>query len=87
MSMPDISKELLKLIAEANIEDDVIFRDILEKTIAFFNYNNADIAHMFSVSIPTVGRWRKKTTTPHPLMRKSIYTSISDLVRPICTKR
>lgn len=79
-------KELLGLITEMNVEDDAAFRGILEKLITLFDYNNSDIALAFSVSIPTVQRWRAGESCPHPLMRKSMYKSVGEILRSICTE-
>lgn len=70
----------LRLLKNADIEDDDVFHEILLLTGSCIGMSDSDLAIYLMISKPTVVRWKSGEFTPHPLMRKGIYVAISEFV-------
>ena len=49
-------------------------KDILEANIQELGFSDEDAARLLDVSRPTIARWRKGLTTPHPDMQRGLIT-------------
>lgn len=56
------------------------FMYIVRTVMQELNLTKKDIAHMFTVSIPTVERWMSGENAPHPAMRSCLYRTLLSLV-------
>lgn len=69
----DSARRLRERIQNADIKNDEDFERILNDVMDLTELAEKDIAHQFSVSRPTVERWRHGKTSPHPAMRPPVY--------------
>jgi hypothetical protein len=74
----NLKKEIgeLQSLIEKGLQDkndDNLFYSILKKSESALNYSDRELGSKMKMSVPTVNRWRSGTTTPYPLMRRSIY--------------
>lgn len=63
----------LKTATAREERNDEEFYALLTHGIAEFGLTDKDIAHEFTVSLPTVVRWRTKENAPHYKMRPIVY--------------
>ncbi len=40
-----------------------------------------ELAHLFRVSLPTIGRWARGETAPHPIGRQAVFQSLRDIAQ------
>ena len=54
-------------------EDDALFACIVKNCMMATGLTLTELAEEFSISVPSVERWRSGKTAPHPAMRPQIY--------------
>lgn len=68
---------LKERLATARPEDDKTFQFLIVQSMRLLELSDIDLSDIFSVSRPTVQRWKTGENAPHPLMRRSIYSELS----------
>jgi hypothetical protein len=53
-------------------DDKTVFRILVSSFMETAKFEPVDVARLCKVSVPTVNRWSRGVTAPHPLMRPSI---------------
>jgi hypothetical protein len=81
MTRQDDLKKLVTDLEAASLGDNWVFRRLVCRTIELLGLSNADVAHQFGTSIPTIARWREGMSVPHPAMRSAVYGSLLEQVK------
>ena len=63
-----------------NADDDKEFARLVRLTLDSLGVPDKELAARFGTSIPTITRWKKGTTQPHPYMRPSIFEALMKVV-------
>lgn len=61
-------------LRQADPKNDQQFGDLLRRGFELLGLFDKDVAREFSVSRPTVTRWRNGDNAPHPAMRPPVYS-------------
>jgi hypothetical protein len=69
----DSARRLRERIQNADVNNDEDFERILNDVVDLTEMSDKDIAHRFSVSHPTVERWRGGKTSPGPAFLPTVY--------------
>ena len=73
--------DLLKILSEPiDYNDDVLFQSIIINFLNMYFTTDRDLAKLFSISIPSVNRWKNGSNSPHPLMRRWVYATIKEAI-------
>lgn len=67
------TKDLIRKIKGVSLEDDGEFKAIISTLIDDGFFAERDLSHAFSVSLPTVRRWKEGRSSPYPATRKYLY--------------
>lgn len=73
MTTIDDLREYQKALRSVKLEDKEEFYQLFAMGLNLLNLPDDDVSVEFSVSRPTVNRWKNGRNAPHPLMRKPIY--------------
>lgn len=74
--------ELVAKLADASSSDaDVDFGGLVKAAQRVLELDDGDMARMLKVSRPTIGRWIRGTSQPHPLGRGAIFEALSGHAR------
>lgn len=57
------------------------FSGLFAFTQVVLELDDVELARMFRVSRPTIGRWARGDSAPHPLGRKAVFDSLRDVAR------
>ncbi len=60
--------------------DDVLFAKIVSNAMHFLNLSDRDMAERFSISRPSVTRWRTGVSAPHPAMRRPVFDHLLRMI-------
>lgn len=52
------------------------FANLLNTAQSALGLTELEMSHLFKVSRPTVNRWTRGVTAPHPLLRKAVFDSL-----------
>ncbi len=66
-------ERFIAALRAADQRNDAQFQKLLSEGVELLNLVDQDIAREFSVSRPTVNRWRSGANAPYPFMRRSVY--------------
>lgn len=69
----DALASFIAALEGADSQDDATFQALLAQGIESLQLVDKDIAHAFTVSRPTVTRWRNGESAPHPALRKPVF--------------
>lgn len=67
---------LRKFPADATRED---FAKLFSRAQTVLELDDLALARMFRVSRPTIGRWTRGASAPHPFGRKAVFESLVDV--------
>lgn len=56
-----------------HLEDDAVFRALLEEGMQLLQLSHQDVARAFGASLPTVHRWLDGRAVPHPASRTPVF--------------
>ena len=80
--MADALEELVSKMADASsTEADVDFGGLVKAAQRLLELDDGDMARMLKVSRPTIGRWIRGVSQPHPLGRGAIFDALSGQAR------
>lgn len=54
------------------------FRSIINISQLLLKLTDLEMSELLKVSRPTIGRWKRGVSSPHPLAEKSIYNAIRE---------
>jgi hypothetical protein len=66
-------RELVQRMKEARLEDDRAFAQLFALATEIFHRSDSELAKELHVARPTIGRWARGESCPHPLSRKSVF--------------
>lgn len=69
--------QLIVDLKEADRHDDAVFRSLLARATIELRLLDKDLARELDASRPTVNRWKNGKSSPHPLLRRHIYSRLS----------
>ncbi len=64
---------LLNALQTANVADDAAFHNCVSMAFNLIVLSEDELARKFSVSRPSINRWKNGRSAPHPAMRKHVY--------------
>ena len=64
---------LKQQLHDADIQNDDLFVRLLTESLSVLNMSDTDAADGLRVARPTIDRWKRGVSAPHPFMRSSIY--------------
>ena len=67
----EMTQELIKK-ALASPEDDKLFQEVISRVLDYY-FTRMELAEEFAVTLPTVRRWDRGQSDPHPAMRAVLY--------------
>lgn len=67
---------LMDLVAARRNVESADFAKVLKRAQSGLNLTDLELSRMFKVSRPTVNRWIRGVTAPHPLLRASIFDAL-----------
>ncbi|WAJ29425.1 hypothetical protein [Antarcticirhabdus aurantiaca] len=74
--------ELVSMLEAAAASDaDLDFAGLVRASQQLLELDDADLARILNVSRPTVGRWTRGVSSPHPLARKAIFDALARSAR------
>lgn len=73
--------KLRQKIANAHLENDMEFCELINEAMDFCQLKNKDVAHECSVSIPTIERWKNGKNCPHPIMRPLVFKILDKFIK------
>ncbi len=80
--MSEALDELVSKLAAASLTDaDVDFGGLVNAAQRLLALDDGDMARMLKVSRPTIGRWIRRSSSPHPLARGAIFEALSGQAR------
>jgi hypothetical protein len=62
-------------------EDSKEFSRLFAHSLSVLEVDDATLARMFRVSRPTIGRWARGDSAPHPIGRKPVFDQLINLAR------
>ncbi len=71
--------EQIKKAEKAGLHDAALFQEILTKSARLLALSDDALADEFTVSRPTVTRWKSGTNVPYPIAREFIYNRLKKL--------
>lgn len=74
--LKDQAEEFIKELQEADPNSDKTFYKLFNRGQKLLTYTDADVAHTFGTSLPTIARWRSGANAPDPSMRRLVYSWI-----------
>jgi transcriptional regulator with XRE-family HTH domain len=57
------------------------FAQLFQRAQALLEQEDAELATLFKVSRPTIGRWARGESAPHPLGRKPVFMSLLKIAK------
>jgi hypothetical protein len=66
-------EELVPAVANPDNAD---FARVFRHAQSVLGKSDLQLSHLFKVSRPTVGRWSRGVTAPHPLLQKAVYETL-----------
>lgn len=66
-------EELVPAVASPEKTD---FARVFRHAQSVLGKSDLQLSHLFKVSRPTIGRWSRGVTAPHPLLRKAVYETL-----------
>lgn len=57
------------------------FTSQFEVAQAILELQDEELAELFQVSRPTIGRWRNGEAAPHPIGRKAVFNSLAKIAK------
>lgn len=70
--IPALEELIAKLEAAAATDDEIEFGGLVRAAQQLLELDDTDMARTLNVSRPTIGRWIRGISSPHPLTRKAI---------------
>lgn len=70
--IPALEELIAKLEAAAATDEEIEFGGLVRAAQQLLELDDTDMARILNVSRPTIGRWIRGTSSPHPLMRRAI---------------
>lgn len=71
----------LALKDHSRIAEKEQFSELFSEVVAILEINELELASLFKVSRPTVGRWKRSDAAPHPLGRASVFEALKAIAR------
>jgi hypothetical protein len=65
-----------ELIAAGSNPEDTDFGRIFRHAQSALGKKDTELSKLFKVSRPTIGRWARGITAPHPFLRKAVYEAL-----------
>lgn len=65
-----------ELIAAASNPDEADFGRVFHHAQSVLGKKDTELSKLFKVSRPTIGRWARSVTAPHPFLRKAVYEAL-----------
>lgn len=72
---------VVKLAAASSTDADVDFGGLVNAAQRLLAMDDGEMARMLKVSRPTIGRWIRGSSSPHPLGRGAIFDALSGQAR------
>jgi hypothetical protein len=69
----EMLRELVQKLKGARLEDDAAFAHLFTLATEIFHRSDSELAKELRVARPTIGRWARGESCPHPLSRKSVF--------------
>jgi DNA-binding transcriptional regulator YiaG len=63
---------------EAEMENTAEFNRLLKESETLLKLSDRELARAFTISVPSVTRWRNGTSSPHSVMRPIVYKYLVD---------
>lgn len=74
----ELALELMKSSEDADkLNDDQYFQEVFVASKVLFNLSDDQISNLFSISKPSIQRWITGKSSPHPNMRRHIFTVLA----------
>lgn len=75
--------QMIDVIKSADVNDDIAFQNIIQEVIDAEILSKQELAHRFSASVPTIDRWISGAGSPHPIMRKVVYSFLVEILEKV----
>jgi DNA-binding XRE family transcriptional regulator len=79
--LPAFNELITDLEAAAATDEEVDFGGLLKAARCLLGLDDADMAATLNVARPTIGRWIRGISSPHPLTRKAICAALIKTAR------
>ena len=73
MKTPTELEKFRDELKKADIRDANAFHTIIERGIRILRLTDEDLSRAFSISRPTITRWRNGSNAPHVALRRPVY--------------
>lgn len=77
---------IIERLQNADVHNDEEFRELLTWCRTAEAFTDAELATEFTVSVPTIKRWRLGETIPHPQMRRAVFTYLASRAKDLISK-
>jgi hypothetical protein len=74
--IPALEELIAKLEAAAATDEEIEFGGLVRAAQQLLELDDTDMAGTLNVSRPTIGRWIRGISSPHPLTRKAICNAL-----------
>ena len=75
----EVLRDLIQRLKDAPTDDDKAFANLFALATEILKRSDAELAEELSVVRPTIGRWARGESRPHPLGRKSVFRVLQKL--------
>ena len=70
---------LIRNLKSASSRDDQAFARLFEKAMQILELEDLELARRLQVSRPTIGRWTRGESAPHPLGRGPVFRTLAKI--------
>lgn len=72
-------RELIQRLKDAPIDSDDTFAELVGAAAEILQYDDKELARSLAVARPTIGRWVRGESSPHPLGRRSVFKALLEM--------